>query len=280
LLFGGCNLRAPLLRNRYRERWADLDWNDVPTGYTMAGPRFATHTLNEMLQAIDCYRGDARIPEPYYFLCNMKSDTAPTPANDPLERADAAIAEPNTSHEIILDGVYINRRPVLQLLISLREAAPEAKHLTSRWFEKGLVAMDEDARRTSAQELLRMIPDGFPRQELLTAVLSRARGAKTDPRIGLRRLAGALNCPLGVVAFTWAYMPDGRALSWPAEFYRETLDAAAELGLPVFEPRYVVQQAGTPFALESDLRHYTNRFMPVIARPIVEFMLSVASGAR
>jgi hypothetical protein len=252
----------------------------VATGYSVVGPSFFTYTLNEMLQAIACYRGEVSIPEDYYFLCNLRPHCAPTPANNPLDRADVAIVEPNTSHEIILDGIYINRRPVLQLLISLNNVAPEAKQLALRWFDKGLVAMDEDAREMIARELLAMIPKTFPRRGLLTAVLSRARGTKPNPKDSLRQLTSALNCPVGVVTFTWAYMPDGRALSWPTEFYRDILSAAGELDLPVFEPRHLVQQAGTTFALESDMRHYTGTFMPVIAKPIVEFMLSVASGAR
>jgi hypothetical protein len=191
-----------------------------------------------------------------------------------------ALTEPNTSHEIILDGIYINRRPVLQLLGNLKSMVPEARQLAPRWFDKGLVAMDEAVRRATSEQLLTMIPDTFPRRALLAAVLSRARGAKADPKVGLERLASVLHCPLGVITFTWAYMPDGRALSWPAEFYQEIVDAAAELRLPVFEPRRVVEQVGAPFAVESDLRHYTPRFMPVIAKPMVAFALDVAAGPR
>lgn len=65
-------------------------------------------------------------------------------------------------------------------------------------------------------------------------------------------------------------------MSWPAEFHGQVARAAHELGLSVFEPRRQVERSGIGFALGPDLRHYAEAFMPIIARPLIEFAASVA----
>jgi len=282
LIFGGCNVRAPLTGPLFPSwrRVPGVDWSGVPSGYRIIGTPFFTYTLNEMLQAVACYRGEQSIPADLYFLCNMKEHTAPTPATSPLARTDVALVEPNTSHEILLDGIYINRRPVLQLLGRVTKISRETKSLGSRWFEKGLVAMNDEVRRATAAELIPMIPETLPHYALTRAVLERAVGEKPSQREGLERLTAALDFPIGVVTFTWAYMPDGRALSWPADFNREITSAASDLNIPVYEPRHLVSQAGVANSLEKDLRHYTNTFMPVVAKPIVEFAFEIATSAQ
>ncbi len=263
-----------------RRQWKQLDWRSVPRAYSLAGIPFYTYTLNEMLQAIDCYRGKIDIPEQYHPLCYTRVEEAPRQDNSPIDSADVALAEPNTSHEIIFEGIYLNRRPVFQLFEDIRESVPQVRGLWRRWFDQGLVAMDEEARRASAEELLRLIPESTPRFDLVEAVLRRARGARSNPKQGMERLASALDCPLGIVTYTWSYMPDGRALSWPAEFYGEIFEAAQNLGLPILEPWRVVQQAGVPSAMEKDRRHYQDGFIPVIAGAIVEFAMSIAPHSR
>jgi hypothetical protein len=88
-------------------------------------------------------------------------------------------------------------------------------------------------------------------------------------------MAEELPVPLGVVPFTWTYMPDGRAVSWPAGFYTEVVEAARELGLPLFEPHQMVMDAGINVALKPDRQHYAETFMPRVAIPLIEFTRSI-----
>ncbi|MEO8927820.1 MAG: hypothetical protein ABI306_11730 [Caulobacteraceae bacterium] len=232
-----------------------------------------------MLQAIACYRGDRRIPDELHGLCNKSSAAAPTPANSPLEKADVALAEPNTSIEIEFDGYHLGRAPVLRLLTPLRSLDLSARALCSQWFDKGIVAMNDEVRRRAAEQLIPLIADDAPDRELTTEILRGARGARSNVRDGMERLAKSLEAPLGIVTFTWSYMPDGRAVSWPPGFHVEVLDAARDLKLPVFEPHRLVTRTDFGFALKADRRHYTDAFMPVVAKPLVQFALSIAGGA-
>ncbi|MGI8839818.1 MAG: hypothetical protein ACR2F8_03390 [Caulobacteraceae bacterium] len=190
-----------------------------------------------------------------------------------------ALAEPNTSHEIEFEGYHINRAPVWNLLAPFRRLGPAARQLSSQWYDKGIVAMNDDARRAAAEGLVPLIADDAPDRELTAAILRGARGGRCDVCDGMGRLAKALETPLGIVTFTWAYMADGRPISWPAEFHGQVLGAARELGLPVFEPHRLVEDAGVAFALKADLRHYTEPFMSIFAGPLIQFAVSVAARA-
>ncbi len=279
LAFGGCNIRAPIVRALHRRTLRDTRaWDDVPRGYRLKGPPFFTYTLGEMSQALACYRGERTIAPELLGLCNMRPTTAPNPERSPLGQVDVVLIEPNTSIEIRLDDVFINRRPVLQLMMPLRALGPEVTQLSTRWYEKGVAALNDDARRAAAAELLPLIPPDFPNRGLIVRVLAGAVGEKPPVRAGLEQLARTIDAPLGVALFAWAYMPDGRPLSWPSDFLREMTEATAELSIPAFDPRPLVQAAGVERALAGDQRHYADAFLPTVAKPLVEFTLRAAEG--
>lgn len=281
LAFGGCNVRAPLVRALHRRSLRDPSaWREAPGGYRVSGPPFFTYTTGEMLQAIAGWRGERTIPEELLALCNMRPSTAPTPARSPLGQVDVALIEPNTSVEIVVGDVFINRRPLQQLMAPLRELGGEAAKLSARWFEKGIAGMDAAARTETTEALLPLVPEDAQRAELIVRVLREAVSFAPPVRPGLERLVEALGVPVGVAGFTWAYMPDGRGLSWPTGFHAEITRAAAELGLPFFEPRELVLKTGVANAIEKDLRHYSDSFLPVVAGPLVEFVLSIAERWR
>ncbi len=281
LVFGGCNVRAPLVRALHRRSLRDPDaWRGAPGGYRVKGPPFFTYTTGEMLQAVAGWRGEKTIPKDLLSLCNMRPASAPTPANSPLRQADVALVEPNTSVEIVIDGIFINRRPLQQLMAPLRELGVEAAKLGARWFEKGIIALDPAARSEAAEALIPLVPATLPRADLIVRVLREAVSYVAPVRDGLERLVQSLAMPVGVAGFTWAYMPDGRALSWPPGFHAETTQAARDLGLPFFEPRSLVLDIGVERAIEKDLRHYSDHFLPIVATPLIEFVLSLAGEAR
>lgn len=253
-------------------------WADVPLAYRVGGPSFMTHTFGEMLQAMACYCGEARIPDHLLALCRIPAQCAPTPENSPLGNVDVVIVEPNTSCEIVFDTYHLNRGPVKRLIDPCRRISHDARRLASLWLEKGIFGMDEAVRRESAEALTRLIPPDHANRDLVVEILQGARGAKADNRRDLGALRESFEAPMGVAMFTWAYMPDGRPISWPAEFHRGVFEAASDLGLPTFEPRPLVAEAGVEAALYSDLRHYRIEFMPTVAKHLVEFMHQVADG--
>ena len=281
LALGGCNLRNPLSRRLQPDVSTDPSrWSTTPAGFQFAGPPFFTYSLGEMNQALACYRGEASIPPSLMRLCNLRKTNAPDPLRSLLGGFDVALVEPNTSIEIVLDGIHINRRPIWQLLMPLRQLGPKAVRLIVRWFEKGIATVDADARREAAAELIPLIPADWPKARLTARVLRDAVSYNPPLREPLEDLVRQLDVPVGVVLFNWTYMPDGRALGWPAGFSAAVSDTAAALRLPIFDPADWVRRTGVVDALHKDFRHYTNAFLPTIAEALIAFMLSVAKGSQ
>lgn len=280
-VFGGCNLRGPIGRAVWpTHRDPESNWDEVPAGLSLSGVPFLTFTLGEMLQTIQCYLGHRRIPSDFYPLLNIRPHLAPTPTNNPLERTDVVLVEPNTSSEIEFDGYCLNRAAIFRILNPIQKTNRAAWKLCKRWYNKGIVAMDAEARREVAEQLVPLLPPDAPDRELSASILRNANGRKCNVREALGNLVDAVDLPVGVVLYVWAYMPDGRSVSWPAELTREVIGAAADLNLPVFDPRPLVERAGTAVALKPNLRQYADSFMSVVAKPLVEFALSTADAGR
>ena len=179
--------------------------------------------------------------------------------------------------EISFDGYIINRNPVLRMLIPLKKISPYASKIAFHWYRKGIVGMDEDIKRVSAKELIPLIGSGFPNRDLTIALLMGATGHRTDLRGSLEKILARVAVPIGVVIYTFVYMPDGRSVGWPAEFTPQLLGAVSALDIPIFDPRRVVKEAGVSVALKKDLRHYTESFMPIMAKSLIEFAVDTAS---
>jgi len=280
LVFGGCNVRGPLYRAAGQwQRDSTVDWDDVPSGMTIGGPHFFTFTIGEMLQALECWRGELQIPSELFGLCHMMPEFAPTAANSPVAQCDLALVEPNTSVEIEFDGYFLNRGPFVRFLAPLKEISDPVKRLSSQWYNKGIVGANDKMRSDLAAQLIPQLPDDTPDRELTVEILRRAKGTRRDMFSGLRLMTEALGMPFGVVTYTWSYMPDGRAVSWPAEFHDAVVGAALDLELPLFEASHHVKEAGLEFALKADRRHYTEAFMPVLAVQLIDFARRVRADA-
>lgn len=278
LVFGSCNVRAPLFKAAKKwPRHPNTDWSAISTNFSIDGPYFFTFTVGEMLQAIACYKGERRIPTELLELCQMSPRWAPSPINSPLQSANVALAEPTTSIEIRFDGYHLNRGAVRHLLDPLVNSNPQAKRLRSHWYNKGIVAMDDEAKREIANRLIALVPADIPQREISIEVLKGAVGRHQDVIEGLQLLTRELDMPLGIVAYTWRFMPDGRPLSWPDGFHAEVIAAASQLNLPLYEPRNLIDRLGFNYALRADLTHYTIDFEADVAKELINFGASISA---
>jgi len=85
---------------------------------------------------------------------------------------------------------------------------------------------------------------------------------------------------MGVVVYVFQYLEDGRAISWPAGFHEEVLEAATELDLPMFQPAQFVRDYGLKNAMKDDLRHYSDEFSPVIGNELIKFSQEILDRSR
>ena len=150
--------------------------------------------------------------------------------------------------------------------------------LRFKWYQRGIAALDESVRQAVADELIGLIADDCPQRALIVDLLRHAKGVTHDVHAGLKTLSDLLDVPIGVAAYTWRHMPDGRHVTWPAGFHGNVVDSAARLGLPVFEPRPLVSQTGLERALGKDLSHYADGFMAIVAKALINFARSIVSA--
>jgi hypothetical protein len=266
LVMGGCLLRRPL------RSVPDLQAKLVVDRYGIVK---VTHSVTEMIQAVEFLKGAKRIPPDMRAMTSVGPLLQPMPEGDDFRDLDLVLAEPGSPVDITFRGLATNRGRITDLVIKpIEDAVPEARKFTQKWIRLGLMEMKEDARQELSANLLALIPDD-EHAEFRRAVISETRATPSDVVGGLRTLRELTNRPVGVVIFVFRYMPDGRPLSWPAGSREGAIAAAKALDLPYFEPTAMVQQHGVQNALEQDQRHYTPEFLPIVGEAIVAFARDV-----
>jgi len=243
------------------------------------------YSFAEMFQFISVVRGEIVVPGPIMELAGFNKDFQPNPAIGDFEDMDVVLLEPNTPTDIMYGDYVLNRTAILNsILLPIRAAHPdlETAKMTNQWLTNGLLGGDEATQKELAEKLLGLMPKTLPFFDILCDVLVRARTRQHDVADGLRGLHSMIDRPTGVLTFTFRFMPDGRPISWPAGFQDEVLSTANALELPVFEPsrlvEKLVEQHGVAKVLTADMRHYSDDFMPVVGRAIVDFAVAVVRG--
>jgi hypothetical protein len=280
LPLGGCLLKIPLRsynQTLYANTSRILGKAQYPT----------TYSFDESIQFIRMLRGEISASEEIRALAGFKTSFQPNPAVGDFRAMDVVLIEPSTPTDIVYGDYALNRVALRQCVTDPIQAAnpgPEVAKLASRWLHKGLLGGDEVTQTQIAGELIKLMPKSLPAFETLCDVLLSARSRRHEAADGLRTLCSMIDRPIGVLTYTFRYMPDGRPVSWPAGFHDEVLSAAAGLGLPVFEPwkltTELFEKHDVATVMRADLQHYADDFMPVVGRAIFDFAETVARGER
>src|SRR5262249_51638699 len=128
----------------------------------------------------------------------------------------------------------------------------------------------------NARALLETLPANDRDLELIRSIVDETRPVLADVAAGLAALRSKLACPIGLVLHHFRYMPDGRALSWPAGFVETLRTAARQMDIPVFDPAPVVASDGFEKAFDGVDPHYRESYRPIMGEALTNFALSVA----
>lgn len=180
--------------------------------------------------------------------------------------------------EVNFRGYVVSRNFIYRHIVEpLRSVSKEAIQCANSWFRVGLMDLNELVRAEAASRLLGYLPaDLAIGTELAQAVITEARSKRSDIEGGFQRMQALLGRPIGVVTYTFRYLEDGRAISWPAGFKEEVVSVAELLGLPIFDPSPLVRDFGVSRALRADQGHYSEAFLPTIADALATFAESVS----
>jgi hypothetical protein len=265
LLFGGCLVHWPMTRTSKAK--GRIRCNAY-------GPIRELHSFGEMFQIVEILRGQRKIPEEFQWITRM-TELGPVPRAADFRDVDVVLLEPASPVELTFRGVAFNRNAITPKLKPIVDRGKEERKVAANWLRHGLVGLNEQIRAEAAAKLADYVVGERPEDDFARALFLEVRSNKADVLGGFTRMRELLNRPIGVVCYNFRYMPDGRPISWPAGFREEVLAAAQQLNLPVFDPAPMVQSFGVAEALAKDLGHYSEKFMPVAAEALVEFIESV-----
>lgn len=266
---GACRLSGPLSEGIKRGIFGR-------TTIARGGPTPGTYSFGEMFQLLDVLAGTCSVPAEHRDLCGYREGYEPARGAPGLTGADVCLIEPNGVVDIEWQGLKLNRAQVQgQIINPLKAIDKEAGKVGNRWYNKGLLAANAHVQDEAATALDALIPADFADRQRIVDVLRNARAIERDMAADLAALVARIPIPVGLVAYAFGYLPDGRPMFWPANLNITLTAAAQKLGLPLLEPWRLVEQHGAEAALKEDLRHYRDDFVPVVADLIAGFATSL-----
>ena len=236
------------------------------------GPISEVHTFGEIFQILDILKGRKDVPAEIRTLAHMSSELAQCQEAENFSDLDLVLLGPSSPVELTFRGFAVNRFAInREVRAALEDDRGEAEKLLVTWSRVGLIGLNESVRRETAEKLVQHVQGDSERAELARAVIRETHPFLGDVLGGFRKLREIISCPIGVILYIFRYMPDGRALSWPAGFRGEVVESAQSLGLPLFDPSPMVVQHGVKAAMAAGLGHYSQEFLPIAGKAIAEF---------
>ena len=274
LPFGACQLSPPL------GTVTGAVSSFSPLGLTPV----STYTTAEAIQTVWFFRGELYIPDDLRYYCNLPEQFDPMASyGRRIEQADIVLLEPNSPVVTVFEGYALNRSTLLTgFLNAVCEAGDDqVKRAGTAWFLQGLFACNEEVKRDTAEALISHLSGRVDNEALVRELLRGVHGERQDFEAYVASIAeirDMLAPPTALVAYIHSFMPDGRALPWPPDFLEQTEQAAARLGLPLFDPTELVQHHGVETALIDIRTIYREEFYPVAGQAILDFARSVLSS--
>lgn len=275
LLFGSCLLRGSFLTAR-REAKSDPTWAEIQGDIVMGGVPFFTRTLGEAHQAIEVYRGEKYLWPEIRTLCNMPP-TFRANARLGVRHVDAFLFEPDSNREITLQGFHLSYPRVRDFVVSLSPEDSPLREKMLRWYSYLIAGGDSSTFASDGSEIAAALASSRREDDFAECLFRNTIVTEMSLRDRLERLRSLVQGPIGVVGHTTRYSESGLPTEEAAAFLRSSAQAAADLGLPYFNPDSILQAYGAARALKEDLLHYRPEFMPVIARALLGFARGIAA---
>jgi hypothetical protein len=277
LPFGGCQLNGPVSAlwdsRAVTPVYKAMGWRRTPFAFT---PQAA-------LQLLEFCRGTRQIPRLIRRLCYPDYDYEPSAAARAIpDSANIVLLEPNTPVDIVYEGFTLSQQEVQKFIVTeIRDRYPQLTKAANRWKSEGLYKQNEDLRAATAAEILKVFRPQNEEDEVAAAVVRDARAHIADLaelRRGVTQVRDSVSGRFGLVLYTMQFMPDGRPISWPADFKDNLVQVAQDLDLPIFEPAEIIIEHGVQTALK-DFRHYFDEFKPTAGEALLKFIRKVDAGA-
>ena len=260
---GGCPLNNPLLslvrRKLARSVHVEMGFRRTPFSLSSGGA----------VQLVEFMLGRLEIPRWVRGMCYGDPRHVPTATQSARHHdADVVLIEMSTPIEYVFDGFVLNQNRFREAIAGpLARYDDATRRLVSRWLREGVQKQNEEARVAASTALLGIIDADTEDAVNLRDVIARLHGRHVGEEAifaGLKQVVETLNKPTAVVLHNFSYMPDGRPLSFPADFKANSSAAAGRLGLPCYDPAIVVNRHWNTSVMMADMRHYRRGFDEIV----------------
>jgi hypothetical protein len=279
LPFGGCNLHNPILRaaqdgkidNRYRHASAHRNW-------------LLTLSPGAMIQAYEFLSGAKTIPSDLQRIYTGEEgyfEPAPNAA-EILGECDVAIVETSTPYEFVYRGLILNVNRLSEFFSEYCQATGTPQRNFDAWRTAHLKQQPDKAKELGdalKQSLVQPEWDGVDLIHLIDNLRCDPLGVDETTKL-LGELRERVGKPIGMIIHNFRFMPDGRAISWPTEFKRDSVEVARRLGVPMLDLAPLVVEHGATLVVAEDGRHWNpGAGMALVGSWLAEFADSVRGGA-
>lgn len=250
-VLGSCRLHRPMEEIAATGRCSHYD----------GGSRAYLHSVGEAVQRLRWMRGECQIPDgmaPYVFSTE-RAPRLSANAQKEQAKADFLLVEVASEKELICDGIYLQLNYLHRHLLS--PLGDGGKLWWKEMLQKRCISA-ETAKKVIASEQFAEAGFGEADARILRDAYCEIadEGALRQGLIELKQLWGK---PMAAVSHVGLPLQDGRVLQSREAFIERVKKIGAELGIPVFEPRGVIEAVGRTRALErqgADLDHYDPGF--------------------
>lgn len=237
----------------------------------------AAYCLDDAIQFARFLRGELDIPEPIRPLCDFFLDWKCSAIWDQCRQTcELILVEVFSPIQLRLGPYSLIRGTVISHVTDpLLSRRDDMRRVLNSWWNQGLWAGKENIREETGRVLADAVDASIPNHEVVRKVFRDARPFRRTRRElteGLALLRELLGVDIAVLTAIHRYLPDGRMIEWPPKFIEETLAAARELEMPVFQPTEIVERHGVERAWKGEGGPYREEFWPVVGAALFEFI--------
>lgn len=264
LNMGSCGIHNPQLvlnkAGRVPYLWSKFGFKRTP--YALSS--------GATLQLFDFCTGERQLPLETRLLTYLDPNQPTAETREALFETDVILVEMSTPIEYLLDGAIVNINRIGECVFKPLRDLMDRK-VVNQW-ASALLQGDEAKRKPATDALLAKMPKDADKSIVSLVNELRTRRVGVDDMVrDLSALRERLPRPMGLVLFDFRYMPDGRAIEWPAGFKTEQAEVARRLDLPTLDFAPIVEKLGTAATMRPDLSHWQEEAYPLQAEMIYDF---------
>lgn len=269
---GGCTLHNPLAqlyrRHAGRSIFAEMGFRNSP---------FAL-SANANVQLVDFTTRKLIIPE--WIRHFTYGDGTHEPNEDQsgiFSRGEIALVEMSSPVEYMFEGFVLNINRFEEVLLTQLSQLNAERKLLQTW-RSAMLKNRHEIRKEAAEKLYALIPQEDENQRNLARFVlgttTRILGTE-EMEVATAQLRDRLGIPIGLVLHNFQFMPDGRPVSWPADFKGNSAEVARRLGIPTLDFAPFVEKEGVGKVMAPDRRHWNPAYFPQLAEMMYDFCASV-----